>query len=189
MKEFNDCLDSIDVTEVTSHGCMYTWSPNWRNRVPSLRKLDYVFCNEEWGRVKACSEALQLVQNVIFSGQLSQENIILKRNLRSELVQVSKAELELLRKKARMNWLANGDFCISLFNRSILASKNKHQISLLMDDDGQIHTDPQIVEGKIVQFHEALFTSKGLLSDEHKSIIRDFLLWRVPAEACGALFM
>ncbi|GAA0172542.1 hypothetical protein LIER_26348 [Lithospermum erythrorhizon] len=87
-----------------------------------------------------------------------------------------------------MNWLANGDFGTSFFNRSILASRNKHQISLLMDDDGQIHTNPQIVEGKIVQFYEALFTSKGLLSDEQKSIIRDSL-FRVPAEACGALVM
>ncbi|GAA0171575.1 hypothetical protein LIER_25573 [Lithospermum erythrorhizon] len=48
MKEFNDCVDMIDVTNFTSHGCMYTWRSNWKDRVPSVRKLDYVFCNEEW---------------------------------------------------------------------------------------------------------------------------------------------
>ncbi|GAA0142726.1 hypothetical protein LIER_35622 [Lithospermum erythrorhizon] len=86
-----------------------------------------------------------------------------------------------------MNWLANGDFSTSFSNRSILASRNKHQISLLMNDDVRIHTDPQIVESEIVQFYEALFTSKGVLSDAQKLIIRDSLIWRVPAEACKAL--
>ncbi|GAA0162266.1 hypothetical protein LIER_18394 [Lithospermum erythrorhizon] len=104
--------------------------------------------------------------------------MLLERILRSELVRVSKAELELLRCKTMMNWLANGDFSTSFFNRSILASRNKYQISLLMDDDGRIHTDPQIVEIKIIQFYEALFTSKGVLSDAQKLIIRDSLIWR-----------
>ncbi|GAA0159380.1 hypothetical protein LIER_16168 [Lithospermum erythrorhizon] len=29
MLEFNNCLEAMDVTELSSHGSLYTWSPNW----------------------------------------------------------------------------------------------------------------------------------------------------------------
>ncbi|GAA0165628.1 hypothetical protein LIER_20979 [Lithospermum erythrorhizon] len=86
-----------------------------------------------------------------------------------------------------MNWLPNGNFCTLFFSRSILAARNRHQISLLKDDDGQVHTNPQVVEKKIVKFYETLFTSKGLLNDEHKRIIRSSVMGRVPEEACVSL--
>ncbi|GAA0174840.1 hypothetical protein LIER_28144 [Lithospermum erythrorhizon] len=65
-----------------------------------------------------------------------------------------------------MTRLANGDFSTSVFSRSILATRNRHQISLLMDDDGQVYTDPQVVEDKIIKFYETLFSSKGPLSED-----------------------
>ncbi|GAA0159898.1 hypothetical protein LIER_16576 [Lithospermum erythrorhizon] len=48
MKEFNECLEHIDVTEMTTHGCLFTWNPNWKSKEVNARKLDYVFCNKEW---------------------------------------------------------------------------------------------------------------------------------------------
>ncbi|GAA0139320.1 hypothetical protein LIER_35067 [Lithospermum erythrorhizon] len=204
MKEFNDCLESIDVIEVTSHGCVYTWSTNWKRRDLSVRKLDYVFCNEKWleefphGSVHCLPPGISNharrvihmnfdlitglrpfkyhsfqqehpsygMQGRIFNGQWNQEDFILESNLRTELVRVSKAELDLLRSKARLTWLSTRDFITFFFHRSVLASRSRHQISFIMEDDGQLYTDPHIMEDKIIEFYKALFTRNGPLSKE-----------------------
>ncbi|GAA0173873.1 hypothetical protein LIER_27385 [Lithospermum erythrorhizon] len=46
LEEFNSCLNIIDVVELNSQGCLYTWEPNRRTVEGNVRKLDYVFCNE-----------------------------------------------------------------------------------------------------------------------------------------------
>ncbi|GAA0186785.1 hypothetical protein LIER_34073 [Lithospermum erythrorhizon] len=79
-------------------------------------------------KVKDCEGRLKQVQCAIFQGDLSQDCLLLERNLRVELVEVSKAELGLLKSKARLTWLDNGDFSTSFFTRSILAYKNKQRI-------------------------------------------------------------
>ncbi|GAA0138549.1 lyase [Lithospermum erythrorhizon] len=125
-----------------------------KKELSSLNKEHY---SDIGARVKACNERLQGVQSSIFSGQVCQENFVLERNLRSELVSTS------------------------FFSRSILATRNRHQISLLMDDDGQVYTDPQVVEDKIIKFYKTLFSSKGPLSETSSTCD---VANRVVLEAC-----
>ncbi|GAA0184585.1 hypothetical protein LIER_31873 [Lithospermum erythrorhizon] len=65
MLEFNTCLEVMDVTKLSSHGCLYTRSPNWQSRNSCLRKLDYGFCDEYWLRVFGQSSAHFLQPGVV----------------------------------------------------------------------------------------------------------------------------
>ncbi|GAA0162507.1 hypothetical protein LIER_39423 [Lithospermum erythrorhizon] len=195
MEEFNRCLDGIDVVELASHGCLYTWSLNWKASEGSVKKLDYVFCNEEWLKVFVQSSAhflphgisdhaqvvVHLARNItsgprpfkyIASGSFIKLIrlllLVLGRNLRSELVRLSRAELEFMRSKARMTWLEKGDFGTKFFSRSVLAYKNKQQISMIRDDDGKMCTEPKEIEDTIVSFYQRLFSSKGALFEDQK---------------------
>ncbi|GAA0158704.1 hypothetical protein LIER_38713 [Lithospermum erythrorhizon] len=59
----------------------------------------------------------------------------------------------------------------------LLLARNMHQISMLMGEDGQVCTDAQVVEAKIIKFYVDLFTSKCPLSEVQRQII-----WSVIAE-------
>ncbi|GAA0184586.1 reverse transcriptase [Lithospermum erythrorhizon] len=113
--------------------------------------------------------------------------MILERNLRSDFVRLSRVEIELLRNKARVNWLEQGDFGTSYFSKSILAYRNRHQISMMMAEDERLCTDPQEVENIVVSVYKGLFTGRGPLTEFHKDKIKQVLIKKIPVEACGAL--
>ncbi|GAA0166729.1 hypothetical protein LIER_21819 [Lithospermum erythrorhizon] len=214
MNEFNDCLESIDVTEVVTHGCVLTWSLIWKSKGLNVRKLDYVFVNEGWlkefpqdavhclppGISDHAQMVIHLKKDLIFGPRpfkyhtfwqehpsYADDNITLERNLQVELVKVRNAELDLLRSKAKMSSLAKADFNTSFFHKSILAARSKHQILLLMYDDGQVHTEPQVVEDRVISFYMTLFTSNGPLNESQNLIIQSSIIRRIPADAYGSL--
>ncbi|GAA0186368.1 hypothetical protein LIER_33656 [Lithospermum erythrorhizon] len=214
MEEFNGCLESIDVVELTSHGCLYTWGlsrwlvkgvlESWtifsvmridlkvfsqscahflppgisdhaqivihlkqdivsgprpfkyhsfcqahpsygasftqawgvvdiegsildrlmrriKHVKQALSKLNKVHYSEISARVQECSEQLRVVQTDIFQGRLTQENLILETNLRSDLVTLSRAELEFMKSRATITWLEHREFGTRFFSRFVLA--------------------------------------------------------------------
>ncbi|GAA0182903.1 hypothetical protein LIER_30449 [Lithospermum erythrorhizon] len=56
-----------------------------------------------------------------------------------------------------------------------------------MDDEGQVFTEPPVVEDKIIKFYEFLFTSKGPSGESQKMVIRSFIMRFVPVEDFEAL--
>ncbi|GAA0163296.1 hypothetical protein LIER_19195 [Lithospermum erythrorhizon] len=169
MREFNECLDDIDVVELSNHGSLFTWNSN--RSEACLRKMDFVFLStpktfkykvfweehpsylevfkNSWDEGCDGSMIDQLyckVQSVILKGSLSQEKIIEERNLRFEFARLSRAKMSLIRDKARATWFEKGDLSMSFFFRSVLAYKNQHRISMVMDDDGRSINEPKGIE-------------------------------------------
>ncbi|GAA0144755.1 hypothetical protein LIER_35999 [Lithospermum erythrorhizon] len=48
MNDFNQCIEELDVTELASQECEFTWTVNWQNQECCMRKPDHVLCNESW---------------------------------------------------------------------------------------------------------------------------------------------
>ncbi|GAA0156288.1 hypothetical protein LIER_13816 [Lithospermum erythrorhizon] len=219
MEKFNNCLDVLDVTELSGHGHRFTWSSNWMNR-ECLSRLDHVFCNMEWmqsfplsfvhiqppgisdhcslrvkkslvelnlnhyvdisNRVKNTSKELNDVQKKIYNGELSNDLLTLERNLRSELLRFSRAEL--LKNKSRMAYLEKGDFNNAFFSRLVLAYTSKHKISVFEDLSGNFYNEPEDVEKVITTFYQEFFTSQGPLTIAQRETVKRVIKARVPEE-------
>ncbi|GAA0151838.1 hypothetical protein LIER_10467 [Lithospermum erythrorhizon] len=139
------------------------------------------------GKVKQCAEELREVQERIYDGIVDSELMCKERNLREVFVRYSRAEMELLKSKARATYLEKRDFSTSFFHRSVVAYTQRHKISMIEDGDGVCHKESVKVEGVIVQFYKNFFRSKGPLKGEHKDIIRKTVTAIVPEEYWGQL--
>ncbi|GAA0158945.1 hypothetical protein LIER_38760 [Lithospermum erythrorhizon] len=133
-------------------------------------------------RVQECSKNLTTVQNQIFQRDVNQNNLDLERNLRVDYDKFCRAEMELLKGKARMTWLANGDVSTSFFSRSVVSYKNKMKLSMLEDDQGNVIMEPAQLKNMVVKIYENLFSSKGSLSLSQKETIKGVITTRVPEE-------
>ncbi|GAA0158737.1 hypothetical protein LIER_15683 [Lithospermum erythrorhizon] len=111
------------------------------------------------GKVKQSAEELREVQERIYDGIVDSELMCKERNLREVFVRYNRAEMELLKSKARATYLEKGDFSTSFFHRSVVAYTQRHKISMIEDGDG----------------------------GEHKDIIRKTVTARVPEEYWGQL--
>ncbi|GAA0184350.1 hypothetical protein LIER_31638 [Lithospermum erythrorhizon] len=231
MEEFNGCLESIDVVELTSHGCLYTWGPKSMAGESSVRKLDYVSCNEDWLKVFTQSYAhflsldisdhaqiiIHLKQDIAW-GVVDMKGSVLYRFMRrlkqvkqafsklnkvySEIsarvqecsdkfrvvqTDIFQAELDFMKNRARITWLEQGDFGRRFFSRSVLAYRNRQQISMIMGIDGVICTDPKEITKVIVGFYKGLFTSCGALLEDQRQMIWGFISKQIPRGACDML--
>ncbi|GAA0157327.1 hypothetical protein LIER_38438 [Lithospermum erythrorhizon] len=152
-----------------------------------LKELNRNYFLDISGKVKQCAEELRGVQESIYNGIVDSELMCKEHNLREVLVRYSRAEMELLKSKARATYLEKGDFSTSFFHRSVVAYTQRHKISMIEDGDGICHKEPVKVEGVIVQFYKDRFRSKGPLKEEDREIIRRTVTARVPEEYWGQL--
>ncbi|GAA0172177.1 hypothetical protein LIER_26053 [Lithospermum erythrorhizon] len=112
IEEFNSCSDSIDVDKLRKR---------FKQVKQELGRLNKAHYSDISGRVHDCSERFREVQSDVFHGNLSLQNLDLEKNLRSELVNLSRAELEFMNSKERITWLEQGDFGTKFFSSSVLA--------------------------------------------------------------------
>ncbi|GAA0165692.1 hypothetical protein LIER_40042 [Lithospermum erythrorhizon] len=192
MEEFNGCLESIDVVELSSHGCLYTWGP----RLMAHPSYEASF-SQAWGLVDMEGSVLDRLFRRLKrvkqelgkfnQGSLSEENLVLESNQRSDLARLSRAELEFLKSRARITWLEQGDFDTRFLNMSVLAYRNKQQISMIMGADGVTCIEPKGIEDVILGFYKGLFTSSGALSECKRQMIRGSISKRIPRGACDLL--
>ncbi|GAA0159099.1 hypothetical protein LIER_15964 [Lithospermum erythrorhizon] len=149
-----------------------------------LGKLNRAHYSDLAGRVKECSDRLSQVQRVTMQGSLSQEDLIEERNLRFEFARLSRVEVSLMSDKARATWIEKGDLSTSFFFRSVLAYKNQHKISVVMDDCRRSITKPEGIEELVVNFYKGLFRSKGPLTLAQSQMIKDVIVVSISEEAC-----
>ncbi|KAM7528458.1 hypothetical protein LguiB_031868 [Lonicera macranthoides] len=65
MADFNNCLNAIEVVEMTTRGGLFTWD-NKRNGEANIKsKIDKVFCNESWLQEFPNVEAAIMVGGVL----------------------------------------------------------------------------------------------------------------------------
>ncbi|GAA0170914.1 hypothetical protein LIER_25072 [Lithospermum erythrorhizon] len=76
---------------------------------------------------------------------------------------------------------------LDLVLRKLKSVKQHVLFSLPMEDDGQVVTEPQDVEKRIIKFYKALFGSKGPLTSVQSCIIRSTIVRSLPFDVSDSL--
>ncbi|KAE8662818.1 hypothetical protein F3Y22_tig00113124pilonHSYRG00138 [Hibiscus syriacus] len=136
-------------------------------------------------RIKLKRAELEYQQLLTLKG----EDVIEKElELQDQLKILEEAETNLLKQKAKVHWMRDGDKNTKIF-QSIVAFKNKRDtLRILVDDNGnRLETYEDMSKEVVSLFSKLLGTSDPMVKDTDPALLNNLLNFSMPAEASSNL--
>ncbi|GJX84964.1 RNA-directed DNA polymerase, eukaryota, reverse transcriptase zinc-binding domain protein [Tanacetum coccineum] len=155
MIEFNDCINNIEMEDITSFGLFYTWTKNLfkakaGDNTGVLKKLDRTMANEEFidkfpkpmlpeGKLSRCYmfktvKKLKSLKKDL--RRLAWENGNVFYRVKSLRNQLKEDEEKILYQKAKIKWLSVGDRNNAYFHKILKSRSHKNRINQISDGMG-----------------------------------------------------
>jgi len=136
-------------------------------------------------QVEAINSECSALQQAILADPGNIELQVIESDLRKEHTRLVKAEVDIRRQKAKVQWLKEGDIHSSFFHASLKARRQHSQIVSVCDSQGRRLTDSMEMKEEILSFYKNLLgTSNEVesidpsvlslgprLTEEHKRIL------------------
>ncbi|XP_059436284.1 uncharacterized protein LOC132169234 [Corylus avellana] len=105
-----------------------------------------------WGKQQQARDLIKKVWRVKTPGVRVWREVCCK-------IENSKQEDLQWRQRAKEHWLKQGDKNSKFFHASVKQRRRTNKISSILDERGQLHNNPDAVEGAFIQYYTSLFTS------------------------------
>lgn len=112
-------------------------------------------------RVKRKREELLLVQNRVLNPSATAEDISKERSLFTELLELMKIEECLIKQKARVQWLKEGDLNTKYFYRVMKTKQQAQTLVNLKYDEGNVHFCYSAVARLAMNYFEKVFGTEN----------------------------
>ncbi|GJT18120.1 RNA-directed DNA polymerase, eukaryota, reverse transcriptase zinc-binding domain protein [Tanacetum coccineum] len=161
MQEFKETMNSIEMEDICSNGFHFTCTKSLKNpKCTILKKLDRILVNESFmdKYPKAFGEPERVSKNI----NKYPHDVTVKKAAVDTLnayTEAVKDELGLLKQKAKVNWMKNGDKNIAFFYSILKARKNKNKVERIYDEMGNRFEGDQVTDQFVKHFEDFLGTS------------------------------
>lgn len=108
------------------------------------------------GRIVQAREELNKYQNELQQDPWKSEALELEQETRSQLRKWLKIENSIVKQKARIKWIKEGDSNSQFFHASVKARTAGNRIVKLMDENGQVLSGKQEIEAVVLRFYTEL---------------------------------
>ncbi|GJX96839.1 RNA-directed DNA polymerase, eukaryota, reverse transcriptase zinc-binding domain protein [Tanacetum coccineum] len=175
MNDFKDCINSIEVEDLTSSGLFFTWTKNLfkakaGDSTGVLKKLDRIMGNEE------CIDKYPQ-SHVVFIPYLISDHspyvIIIPKVIKTKRKAIKfanfiadkkefisiitmKDEEKLMYQKAKIKWISFGDRNNDFFHKVLKSQKNKCRINSVRDSKGNLFHGNEVADQFVKHFKSFL---------------------------------
>nr|GEX83560.1 hypothetical protein [Tanacetum cinerariifolium] len=174
MQEFKDIVNSIEMEDICSNGFQFTWTKSLKNpkcapkKKKSFRFSNFVTCKEgfleivkkEWdvyfdgSHMYKFMKKLKKLKQPLNKLSWSNDNIFANAavDTLNAYTEAVKDELGLLKEKAKVKWMKNGDKNTAFFHSILIARKNRNRVESICDERGNRFEGDQAVWKDICNF-------------------------------------
>nr|GEZ55904.1 hypothetical protein [Tanacetum cinerariifolium] len=180
MEEFKDCVNNIEVEDITSSGLFYTWTKNlfkvvwkqwdeehdgcdmFRTVKKKLKSLKRDLKKLAWKdgnffeNVKQLRDQLKDIQAKIDKEPNKKELRIDEAKILEDYAAAMKDEEKLLCQKAKVKWLSEGDRNNTFFHKVLKSRSHKSKINNICDDLGNCYTGKDVANQFVKHFESFL---------------------------------
>lgn len=104
-------------------------------------------------RIEACRTELNQVQAILSQERMSVTLLEQEKEITQNLKKWNKVDESVMRQKAKIRWLKEGDVKSSFFHASLKARMVSNRISRLTNSKGEMLTSEQQIEDEVSRFY------------------------------------
>ncbi|GKB94219.1 uncharacterized protein Tco_0980356 [Tanacetum coccineum] len=168
MREFKECVDSIEVMDVNQTGMRFTWNQRPNEETGILKKLDRVMANEAFSNGNLHDRVVNL-RSELDAAQTSLDSNPYSIEIREDESHLLKAfndalldEERFIKQKSKIEWLCVGDCDSSYFHKVVKAKTIRNRIHSVEGLHGGI-VEGRHVASVFVQHYENCFGCSSLV--------------------------
>ncbi|GJX90174.1 RNA-directed DNA polymerase, eukaryota, reverse transcriptase zinc-binding domain protein [Tanacetum coccineum] len=157
IKDFRECIDSLELEDINMTGLFYTWIQKMRNpELGVLKKLDRIMGNAHFISKYANSFA-------VFMPYLTSDHspAILTIPDLACLYEAALMRKNVKSQKRQIEWLRDGDFNSSYFHSVVKGRTSRNRIEMVLDDSGNAHYGDNVTNMFVSHFEKKLGTHGG----------------------------
>ncbi|KAK4381891.1 hypothetical protein Sango_2924400 [Sesamum angolense] len=106
--------------------------------------------------VKLAAGFLEIAQNILKFDRHNPLLLLLEHCCRLVYLKASKIEQNMLRQRAKLQWLKGGNQCSKFFSRRVATRTANKRVFQISDDVGNEQTDPTVISSIFVDFFQGL---------------------------------
>ncbi|KAL0286590.1 UNVERIFIED_CONTAM: hypothetical protein Sradi_7144400 [Sesamum radiatum] len=147
MAEFRDVITEVGLIHIPFTGCPFTWHNCSEGSRSLWRRLDRVLVNEIWLAHWPHASYLSALPGTSDHSPLV---------LRGAVQRAVELEASMLRQRAKMSWLTQGDQCSKYFFGKINARRSMQRVYQIQNSAGQLISGSEQVAAEFVTFFQSL---------------------------------
>ncbi|CAH1422485.1 unnamed protein product [Lactuca virosa] len=145
--EFQRCIDDINIADIKDTGLYYTWNQKPRGNGGRLRKLD---------RTMALRTEFEKSQEQLDRDPENEEISLEHAVYMEEFTKALGEEESLLRQKAKLIWLKDGDMNTKFYHKVIKERQSRNKINSITGGEGVVHGVDKVTDIAIAHFSNFL---------------------------------